>query len=83
MTAPLPAPVIPASPVTILDVYTKQVELGAQLAVIHEQLKAIPDHEARIRRLEEAKARIYGAALAISLIVSAAGTWIGVMVTRH
>ena len=41
-----------SAPVTILDVYTKQVELGAQLAVIHEQLKAIPDHEARIRALE-------------------------------
>jgi hypothetical protein len=82
MTAP-PAPVVPQAPVTILDVYTKQVELGAQLLVIHEQLKAIPDHETRIRRLEEAKSRIYGAAAAISVIVSAAGTWIGFMLSHH
>jgi hypothetical protein len=38
--------------VRLVDVFAKQVEMGAQLAVIHEQLKAIPDHEQRIRALE-------------------------------
>jgi hypothetical protein len=36
----------------LLDIWTKQVEIGAQLGVISEQLKAIPDHEQRIRALE-------------------------------
>lgn len=74
---------MPTSPVTILDVFTKQVEMGAQLAVIHEQLKALPDHEQRIRALETAKAKLYGAAAAISMIVSGLATWIGIVVTRH
>lgn len=30
-------------------------KMGAQLAVIGEQLKAIPDHENRIRKLEAAR----------------------------
>lgn len=44
----------PASTVTLLDIYTRQVEMNAQLAVIHEQLRAIPDHENRLRALETA-----------------------------
>jgi hypothetical protein len=76
-------PPIPATPVTILDVYAKQVEMGAQLAVIHEQLKALPDHEARIRVLETARAKLLGAAMAVSAIVSAGVTWIGLGLTHH
>jgi hypothetical protein len=76
-------PAMAAAPVTLLDIYTRQVEMGGQLAVIHEQLKAIPDHENRIRRLEEAKARIYGAAFAISAVTSVAGAWFGHLVTRR
>ena len=97
MTTP-PAPVIPQAPVTILDVYTEQIKLGAQLSVIHEQLKAIPDHEARIRTveavlppnlearlgsLETTKAKMIGAAVAVSALVSALGTWVGIALTRH
>ena len=84
MTAALPPqPPMPVAPVTLLDIYTRQVEMGAQLAVIHEQLKAIPDHEQRIRILEASRARLFGAAAAISVFISAAGTWIGVIVTRR
>jgi len=84
VTTPQPpqAP-LAAAPVTILDVFTKQVEMGAQLAVIHEQLKAIPDHEARIRVLEASRSKMMGAAAAVAALVSAGGTWIGVVVTRH
>lgn len=81
MTAPQPP--MPATPVTILDVYTRQVEMGATLAVIHEQLKAIPDHETRLRKLEASWARIIGAAIATAAAVSAAGTWIGLALTHH
>ena len=72
-----------SAPVTLLDIYTRQVEMGAQLAVIHEQLKAIPDHEKRIRVLEAAKAKLIGAAVAISAVISAGGTWLGYAVTHH
>ncbi len=38
--------------IRLLDVFAKQVEMGAQLAVISEQLRQLPDHEIRIRALE-------------------------------
>lgn len=72
-----------AAPVTILDVFTKQVEMGAQLAVIHEQLKAIPDHEQRIRALETGRAKMTGAAVVISALVSAGATWISLAIAHH
>lgn len=82
MTTPPQQPMA-AAPVTILDVFTKQVEMGAQLAVIHEQLKAIPDHEQRIRALETSRAKLTGAAVVISAIVSAGGTWISLAIAHH
>lgn len=82
MTAP-PAPIIPQAPVTILDIYTKQIELSGDMKLIRQQLDAIPDHEGRIRRLEEARAKIIGAAMTVSAVVSGLGTWIGITLTRH
>jgi hypothetical protein len=81
MTADMPH--IPAAAVTILDVYTKQVELGGQLDLINERLKQLPDHEARIRVLESARAKMFGAAVAVSCVVSAGGTWAGIVITHH
>jgi len=72
-----------ASPVTLLDIYTRQMEIGAALAVIHEQLKAVPDHEQRIRHLEASRAKLVGAAMAVSATVSALGTWLGLVVAHH
>jgi len=60
-----------------------QVEMGAQLAVIHEQLKAIPDHEQRIRVLEAAKAKMIGASLVIGALGGGAASWIALPVTRR
>jgi hypothetical protein len=37
------------------QILLKQGEMGIQLAVISEQLKAVPDHENRIRSLERWK----------------------------
>jgi hypothetical protein len=54
--------------------------MSTQLAVIHQQVKAIPDHESRIRELESAKAKLIGAAVAISVVLSSFGTWV---VTHH
>jgi hypothetical protein len=83
MTKTPPQPEIPATPVTLLDIYTRQVEMDGRLAVIHEQLKAIPDHESRIRRLEETRARIYGGAFAISVVTSALAGWFGPLISRR
>lgn len=74
-----PAPV----PSAMLDIYYRQIDIGTRLAVIHEQLKAIPDHEQRVRCLEASRAKLIGAAMAASAIVSALGTWIGLVVAHH
>jgi len=73
----------PVSQVTLLDVYSRQMEISATLAVIHEQLKAVPDHELRIRHLEAGWAKLLGAAVAVSTIVSALGTWLTLMLAHH
>jgi hypothetical protein len=78
-----PAPMMPTAPVTLLDIYTRQVEMGGTLGVIQERLTAIPDHESRIRRLEALSGKLIGAAVAVSTIVSGLGTWLGVILTRH
>jgi hypothetical protein len=80
MSATQPAP---TSSVTLLDIYTRQMEIGASLAVIHEQLKAVRDHEERIRRLEASRAKLVGATFAVSATVSALGTWVGLVVVHH
>jgi hypothetical protein len=77
MTAPA------ATPVDIsAQILLKLGEMSAQLAVMDERLKDLPDHETRIRILENAKARLYGGAIAVSTLVSAAGTWIGFVISR-
>lgn len=40
---------------TAAAILVKLGEMGAQLAVIGEQLKSIPDHEQRLRALERAR----------------------------
>jgi hypothetical protein len=57
--------------------------INAELAVIREQLKAVPDHEERIRLLEASRAKLIGAAVAVSATVSALGTWLGLVVAHH
>jgi len=37
----------------LAQILVKQTEMSTQLAVISEQLKAVPDHETRIRSLEK------------------------------
>ena len=68
-----------ASPVNLLDIYSRQLETSAALEVVREQLKAVPDHEQRMRRLEASQAKLFGAAVAVSATVSALGTWLGLV----
>jgi hypothetical protein len=81
MTEP-PGP-LASSPVTLLDIYTRQIEMGGKLELIQDRLNAIPDHENRIRLLEASKAKLYGAAITLSVVGSAGGTWIGIILARH
>lgn len=72
-----------ASPATLLDIYTRLAKISGGLDVIHEQLKDIPDHEQRLRRLEASRAKLIGAAVAVSATVSALGTWLGLVLAHH
>jgi hypothetical protein len=82
MTMPDPG-LIPTSSVGLLDIYTRQIEMNAQLGVIHEQLKSIPDHEKRLRELEQVRARMYGAALTLGGLAGGAAAWIALIVQHH
>lgn len=57
--------------------------MQTQLAVIGEQLKAIPDHESRIRSLETARAKLYGASAAAGTISGGAVTLVTWALTRR
>jgi hypothetical protein len=69
------------------QILLEQGRQGTQLAVISEQLKAVSDHESRLRSLEASvlgfKSKVFGAAAAVSVAVSAGGTWIGLAITHH
>lgn len=77
---------MPGEPLTEATAAQILVELGAmkvQLAVISEQLKAVPDHEARIRRLESARSKLVGAALAAGTLSGSCATLVYWAVSRH
>ncbi len=82
MTAPQLPPVQPDTSATS-QILLKLGEMGTQLAVIHEQLKDLPDHEQRIRVLETGRNRLLGAAAAVSVAVSALGSWLGWLAARR
>jgi hypothetical protein len=69
--------------VSLLDIYTKQIEMKVQLAVINEKLADLPDHEARLRTLERFRFTLLGAAVAVSAVVSTVGTWVGVAISHR
>jgi hypothetical protein len=69
------------------QVLVKLGEMGAQLAVIGEQLKTAAgtnlDHEGRIRALERFRFSLMGAAIVVSLASSAAGSLITWLIEHH
>lgn len=73
-------PIMPAQQISLLDIYTKQIEMAGQMNNLSEKL---PDHENRIRSLETSRGRIVGLALAVSVISSAGGTWLGLLIAHH
>lgn len=85
-------------PGTTDQILLKLGEMGEKLATISEQLKPIADHETRLRavesqipsRLEErlgsletSRAKLFGLAAAVSVIASAGGTWLGLIIAHH
>lgn len=79
MTAPQP----PDPTAMLSQILLEQGKQGIQLAIISEQLKVLPDYEARLRALERFRFTIVGAAVAISALFSGLGTWIGLIITRR
>ena len=55
------------------------VEMRMRLAAVREVL---PDHEARIRELEAAKAKLLGACLLLATVAGSASGWLA-LVTHH
>ena len=72
--------VIQMATVSLVDVFTKQIEMQGQLAVIHEKLADIPDHEARLRVLETTRARLYGACILLGAVAGTAAAWVTLLV---
>lgn len=66
MTTPQ-QPIMPAQQISLLDIYTKQIEMSSDLRTLKETL---PDHESRIRALEKWR---YGLPIASLLAIASAG----------
>jgi hypothetical protein len=64
------------------QILLKLGEISAQIAVMTEQLKAVPDHETRLRSLEKFQFKTVGAAVVISALFSGLGTWIEIITTH-
>jgi hypothetical protein len=62
------------------QILIKLGEISAQMAVMAEQLRAVSDHEVRLRALERYSFKTIGAAVGISAVMSAIVTWVGVVI---
>jgi len=67
----------------LAQILHKQGEMAMQLAVISEQLRAIPDHETRLRLLESARAKLTGAAVAAGTLSGGLATLVYWALSRH
>jgi len=76
-------PMQPVATVGMLDVFTKVVEMQVELAKINEKLYDLPDHEARLRVLEAAKAKVYGGAAVIAAVMGSGAGWLVLALARH
>lgn len=61
----------------LAQIFAKLGEMGLQLGIITEQLKAIPDHEQRIRALERFRWTVAGLTLAGGAVSSVFGWLLG------
>jgi len=84
-TVPVPPGTMmqPVATVGMLDVFTKVVEMQVELGKINERLVDLPDHEARLRVLEHAKAKVYGGAAVIAAVLGSGAGWLAFALSRH
>ena len=80
---PAPPGMLPVATVSVLDVFSKVVEMQVELAKINERLADVPDHEVRLRVLEQAKAKVYGGAAVIAAVMGSGAGWVVLAVTHH
>ena len=78
-----PAPQVAPAEGMLAQILVKQGEMGMQLAVITEKLADLPDHEQRIRILEAAKAKVWGAAVVLGAVSGGGAGWIALAIARH
>jgi hypothetical protein len=79
----VPPGMLPVATVSVLDVFTKVVEMQVELAKINERLADVPDHEVRLRVLEQAKAKVYGGAAVIAAVMGSGAGWVVLAVAHH
>ena len=72
---------MPAGAVTTADLYREMIgmrtDVVRSLTMLDIAAKRDNDHEARLRTVEAFRYRVLGAAVAVSVVTSALGTWIG------
>ena len=61
----------------LAQILLKQGEISTTLAVMNETLKAIPDHEFRIRALERFRFTLAGLSVVGGVAAGTVGYWIG------
>lgn len=76
-------PGYPVATVSVLDVFTRVVEMQVELATIRAALADLPDHEVRLRVLESAKAKVYGAAIALGAVAGGGASWIALALAHR
>lgn len=95
VTADNPQPsVMAVSTVSVLDIFAKVVEIQVELGRINTRLDDLPDHEtrirlleqtqapdheARIRVLEQTRARLYGACALLAVVAGGAAGWVALI----
>lgn len=67
----------------IVDLYVKVIKMQVQLADMDEKLAELSNHGTRLRVLESAKARLYGACVVLGVLVSGGSGWIALVLNGH
>lgn len=80
--AALPLPSAPSDGM-LAQILVKQGEMAVQLAVITEKVSDLTDHEQRIRLLESAQAKIWGAAAVLGALAGGGAAWIALAVSHR
>lgn len=84
VTADNPQPAMMAvATVSVLDIFAKVVEIQVELGKINTRLDDIPDHETRIRVLEQTRARLYGACAVLAVIAGGGAGWLAVILSHR